>query len=33
VYGIDRRGDLQVIISDAATPGQAEHDIRTLSRM
>jgi protein SCO1/2 len=33
VYGIDRRGDLQVIISDAATAEQAEHDIRTLSRI
>lgn len=33
VYGIDRRGDLQVIISDAATPEQAEDDIRTLSRV
>ncbi|MBW3655981.1 MAG: hypothetical protein KY444_07725, partial [Gemmatimonadetes bacterium] len=33
VYGIDRRGDLQVIISDAATPEQAEDDIRTLARM
>ncbi|HEY0037726.1 MAG TPA: SCO family protein [Longimicrobium sp.] len=33
VYGIDRRGDLQVIISDAATPEQARDDIRTLARM
>ena len=33
VYGIDRVGNLQVVISDAATPAQAADDVRTLSRM
>lgn len=33
VYGIDRAGNLQVVISDAATPGQAADDVRTLARM
>jgi protein SCO1/2 len=31
VYGIDRRGNLQVVISDTATPEQVTDDIRTLS--
>lgn len=33
VYGIDRRGNLQVVISDSATPEQVEDDIRTLARL
>jgi protein SCO1/2 len=33
VYGIDRQGNLQVVISDAATPEQAADDVRTLARM
>jgi protein SCO1/2 len=33
VYGIDREGNLQVVISDRATVEQARDDIRTLSRL
>lgn len=33
VYGIDRRGDLQVVISESATPAQMAADVRTLSRL
>ncbi|HYR10192.1 MAG TPA: SCO family protein [Longimicrobium sp.] len=33
VYGIDRHGNLQVVISDAATPEQVVDDVRTLSRL
>ena len=32
VYGIDRRGDLQVVISETATPEQVADDVRTLAR-
>lgn len=31
VYGIDRRGNLQVVISDTATPEQVADDVRTLA--
>lgn len=31
VYGIDRRGNLQVVISDGATPEQVRDDVRTLA--
>ena len=31
VYGIDRRGNLQVVISDTATPEQVTDDVRTLA--
>lgn len=31
VYGIDRRGNLQVVISDSATPDQVRDDVRTLA--
>lgn len=31
VYGIDRQGNLQVVISDTATPEQVTDDIRTLA--
>lgn len=31
VYGIDRRGNLQVVISDSATPEQVRDDVRTLA--
>lgn len=31
VYGIDRRGNLQVVISDSATPDQIRDDVRTLA--
>jgi protein SCO1 len=33
VYGIDRRGNLQVVISDAATVEQVVHDVRILARL
>jgi protein SCO1 len=33
VYGIDRQGNLQVVISDAATVDQVVHDVRLLSRL
>ena len=33
VYGIDRRGDLQVVISETATPEQVADDVRTLARL
>jgi protein SCO1 len=33
VYGIDRRGNLRVVIADDATPEQVADDVRTLSRM
>ncbi|HEX6372080.1 MAG TPA: SCO family protein [Longimicrobium sp.] len=33
VYGIDRRGNLQVVISDGATPQQVVDDVRTLARL
>jgi protein SCO1/2 len=33
VYGIDRRGNLQVVISDSATPEQVTDDIRTLAEL
>lgn len=33
VYGIDRRGNLQVVIPDDATPAQLADDVRTLSRL
>ncbi len=33
VYGIDRRGNLQVVISDTATPEQVADDVRTLTRL
>ncbi|HEU4454196.1 MAG TPA: SCO family protein [Longimicrobium sp.] len=33
VYGIDREGRLQVVISDRATPEQTRDDVRTLSRL
>jgi protein SCO1/2 len=33
VYGIDRDGNLQVVISDRATPEQTRDDVRTLSRL
>lgn len=33
IYGIDRRGDLQVVISESATPAQMAADVRTLSRL
>jgi protein SCO1/2 len=33
VYGIDRRGNLQVVISDGATPEQVVDDVRTLARL
>ncbi len=33
VYGIDREGNLQVVISDRATVEQARDDVRTLSRL
>ena len=33
VYGIDREGKLQVVISDRATPEQTRDDVRTLSRL
>ncbi|HEX2076748.1 MAG TPA: SCO family protein [Longimicrobium sp.] len=33
VYGIDRRGNLQVVISDTATPEQVADDVRTLARL
>ncbi|HEU0301851.1 MAG TPA: SCO family protein [Longimicrobium sp.] len=32
VYGIDRSGNLQVVISDTATPEQIADDVRTLAR-
>lgn len=31
VYGIDRRGNLQVVISDTATPDEVRDDVRTLA--
>lgn len=31
VYGIDRKGNLQVVISDSATPEQVADDVRTLA--
>lgn len=31
VYGIDRRGNLQVVISDSATPEEVADDLRTLA--
>ena len=31
VYGIDRRGNLQVVISETATPQQVADDVRTLA--
>jgi len=33
VYGIDRQGNLQVVISDTATPEEVTDDIRTLARL
>mgnify|MGYP006144039713 CR=1 FL=1 len=33
VYGIDRRGNLQVVISDGATPEQVVDDVRSLARL
>lgn len=33
VYGIDRRGNLQVVISDGATQEQVADDVRTLARL
>jgi protein SCO1/2 len=33
VYGIDRHGNLQVVISDAATPEQVVDDVRMLARL
>ncbi|HYW11283.1 MAG TPA: SCO family protein [Longimicrobium sp.] len=33
VYGIDRRGNLQVVISDSATPDEVRDDIRTLAEL
>jgi protein SCO1/2 len=33
VYGIDRRGNLQVVISDSATPDEVRDDIRTLGEL
>jgi protein SCO1/2 len=33
VYGIDRRGNLQVVISDTATPDQVRADVRTLAEL
>jgi protein SCO1 len=33
IYGIDRRGDLQVVISETATPEQMAADVRALSRL
>ena len=33
VYGIDRRGNLQVVISEGATLEQVVDDVRTLSRL
>jgi protein SCO1/2 len=33
VYGIDREGNLQVVISDAATVEQVVHDVRVLARL
>jgi protein SCO1/2 len=33
VYGIDRDGNLQVVISDSATPEQVADDVRTLARL
>lgn len=33
VYGIDRAGRLQVVISEAATPQEIADDVRTLARM
>lgn len=33
VYGIDRRGNLQVVISDTATPDEVRDDIRTLAEL
>jgi protein SCO1/2 len=33
VYGIDRRGNLQVVISEGATPEEVVADVRTLARL
>lgn len=33
IYGIDRAGNLQVIISDTATPDEVEHDLALLLKM
>ena len=33
VYGIDRRGDLRVVISDGASDGETRDDIRALARL
>jgi protein SCO1 len=33
IYGIDRRGNLQVVISETATPAQMARDVRTLARL
>lgn len=33
VYGIDRRGNLQVVISDGATPEEVRDDVRTLAEL
>lgn len=33
VYGIDRRGDLRVVISDGATDEETKDDIRALARL
>jgi protein SCO1/2 len=33
VYGIDRRGDLRVVISDGATPEETKDDVRALARL
>lgn len=33
VYGIDRRGNLQVVISDTATPDEVRDDVRTLAEL
>jgi protein SCO1/2 len=33
VYGIDRRGDLRVVISDGATAEETKDDVRALARL
>jgi len=33
IYGIDRKGNLQVVISDAATEEETRDDVRTLARL
>jgi hypothetical protein len=33
VYGIDRRGNLQVVITEGAPADQVKDDLRTLARL